>query len=83
MPEFKGDFQDPVGWLEDFDHVASANNYDNDYKFQVIGGFLKGSAASWFTEASTAGVNNQIVRWAPANAGENPTSFTTRFIQKF
>lgn len=46
LPQFKGDLQDPVTWLEDFGRASDANQYDADYKFQIVGGFLQGSAAT-------------------------------------
>ena len=58
LPQFKGDLQDPVTWLEDFGRAADANQYDVDYKFQIVGGFLQGSAATWFSEASNAAAPN-------------------------
>ena len=82
LPSF-ADNQDPVTWLEDFGRAAATNNYDADYKFQVVIGFLKGSAATWFAESTAAGANNQIIRWSPANAQQNDTSFTTRFIEQY
>src|SRR5215204_2178970 len=82
LPSFS-DNQDPVSWLEDFGRASATNNYDADYKFQVVIGFLKGSAATWFSEATAAGAPNQIIRWSPANAGQHDTSFTTRFIEQF
>lgn len=83
LPIFKGDLQDPVSWLEDFERAATANHYSDDDKFQVVGGFLQGSAATWYTEATAQGANNQINQWSPQNNLQNDTSFTTRFIQRF
>ena len=82
LPQFKGDLQDPITWLEDFGRAADVNQYDADYKFQIVGGFLQGSAATWFSEVTNAAAPNQIIRCAPTAANE-ATSFTTRFIQRF
>ena len=82
LPQFKGDLQDPVTWLEDFGRAADANQFDADYKFQIVGGFLQGSAATWFSEVTAAHAHNQIIRWSPTGANE-AISFTTWFIQRF
>ena len=82
LPQFKGNLQDPVTWLEDFGRAADANQFDADYKFQIVGGFLQGSAATWFSEVTAAHAHNQIIRWSPTGANE-ATSFTTQFIQRF
>ncbi|KAG9294814.1 hypothetical protein G9A89_008506 [Geosiphon pyriformis] len=35
LPLFRGDAQDPIEWLDDFERAATANQYDNEYKFQI------------------------------------------------
>ncbi|KAG9287211.1 hypothetical protein G9A89_008841 [Geosiphon pyriformis] len=50
LPLFKGDAQDPIEWLNDFEKAATANQYDNEYKFQIIGGYLQNSLATWFSQ---------------------------------
>ncbi|KAG9306004.1 hypothetical protein G9A89_009328 [Geosiphon pyriformis] len=57
--------------------------YDDEYKFQIIGGYLQDSPATWFLQKTNAGAQQRIVRWTPANIGENNTSFTTQFENKF
>src|SRR4051812_45036901 len=32
IPVFKGDLQDPISWLEDFERAATTNHFDNAYK---------------------------------------------------
>ncbi|KAG9284310.1 hypothetical protein G9A89_007465 [Geosiphon pyriformis] len=83
LPLFRGDAQDPIEWLDDFKRAATANQYDNEYKFQIIGGYLQGSSATWFLQKTNASAQQKIVRWIPANIGENNTSFTTWFENKF
>ncbi|KAG9305998.1 hypothetical protein G9A89_009322 [Geosiphon pyriformis] len=63
--------------------AATTNQYDNKYKFQIVGGYLQGSLATWFLQETNANAQQRIIRWAPANAGEDNTSFTTRFEIKF
>ncbi|KAG9307519.1 hypothetical protein G9A89_017349, partial [Geosiphon pyriformis] len=63
--------------------AATANQYDDEYKFQIVGGYLQGSFATWFSQETNASAQQRIVRWAPANIGENNTSFTTQFENKF
>ncbi|KAG9288434.1 hypothetical protein G9A89_015640 [Geosiphon pyriformis] len=62
---------------------ATVNQYDDEYKFQIIGGYLQGSPVTWFSQETNAGAQQKIVRWTPANIGENNTSFTTWFENKF
>ncbi|KAG9300559.1 hypothetical protein G9A89_002437, partial [Geosiphon pyriformis] len=75
LPLFRDDAQDPIEWLDDFERAATANQYDNEYKFQIVGGYPQGSPATWFSQETNAN--------APANAREDNTSFTTRFEIKF
>ncbi|KAG9294456.1 hypothetical protein G9A89_001961 [Geosiphon pyriformis] len=83
LPLFRGDAQDPIEWLDDFERAATANQYDNEYKFQIVGGYLQGFPATWFSQETNAGAQQRIVRWTPANIGENNISFTTQFENKF
>ncbi|KAG9302214.1 hypothetical protein G9A89_020648 [Geosiphon pyriformis] len=83
LPLFRGDAQDPIEWLDDFERAATANQYDDEYKFQIVGGYLQGSPATWFSQKTDANAHQRIIRWMPANAGENNTSFTTWFENKF
>ncbi|KAG9296598.1 hypothetical protein G9A89_015190 [Geosiphon pyriformis] len=78
-----GDAQDPIEWLDDFERAITANQYDDEYKFQIVGGYLQGSPAIWFSQETDANAQQRIVRWTPANVGEINTSFTTRFENKF
>ncbi|KAG9303758.1 hypothetical protein G9A89_018655 [Geosiphon pyriformis] len=77
------DAQDSIEWLDDFERAATANQYDNEYKFQIVGGYLQGSPATWFSQETDANAQQRIIRWTPANVGEINTSFTTRFENKF
>ncbi|KAG9297806.1 hypothetical protein G9A89_000111 [Geosiphon pyriformis] len=80
---FRSDAQDPIEWLNNFERTATANQYDNKYKFQIVGGYLQGSFAIWFSQETDANVHQKIIRWMLANAEENNTSFTTQFENKF
>ncbi|KAG9284830.1 hypothetical protein G9A89_003753, partial [Geosiphon pyriformis] len=33
---FKGNVQDSIKWLDDFKRTATANQYDDEYKFQIV-----------------------------------------------
>ncbi|KAG9298697.1 hypothetical protein G9A89_012765 [Geosiphon pyriformis] len=83
LPLFRSDAQDPIEWLDDFERAATANQYDDEYKFQIVGGYLQGSPATWFSQETDANAHQRIIRWMPANAGENNTSFTIQFENKF
>jgi len=78
------DSEDPHEWLDQFNRAATANQWQNGRLLDIAKGYLKGAAGDWIraTTAAAAGIN-QIVRWTPGNAGQNNTSFETRFIEKF
>ncbi|KAG9296582.1 hypothetical protein G9A89_015174 [Geosiphon pyriformis] len=80
---FRGDAQNPIEWLDDFERAATANQYDDEYKFQIVGGYLQGSPATWFSQETDVNAQQRIVRWTSANVGEINTSFTTWFENKF
>ncbi|KAG9284309.1 hypothetical protein G9A89_007464 [Geosiphon pyriformis] len=61
--------------------AATVNQYDNEYKFQIIGGYLQGSSATWFLQETNVNTQQRIIRWTPANAGKDNTSFTTQRTQ--
>ncbi|KAG9307170.1 hypothetical protein G9A89_016998 [Geosiphon pyriformis] len=63
--------------------AATANQYDEEYKFQIVGGYLQGSFATWFSQKTDVNAQHKIIRWTPINAGEENTFFTTRFEAKF
>ncbi|KAG9293570.1 hypothetical protein G9A89_005573 [Geosiphon pyriformis] len=79
---FRDDAQDPIEWLDDFERAATANQYDDEYKFQIVGGYLQGSPATWFSQKTDANAQQRIIRWTPANVREINTSFTTQFENK-
>ena len=49
MPSFFGGNQDPMEWLDKFNRSAKINQYTDEYKLQVVGGYLHGVAGQWFT----------------------------------
>ncbi|KAG9303079.1 hypothetical protein G9A89_005037 [Geosiphon pyriformis] len=77
LPLFRGDTQDPIEWLDDFEKAATANQYDKEYKFQIVGGYLQGSPATWFSQETDVNAQHRIIRWTPINAEKENTSFTT------
>jgi len=44
MPIFYGGSQDPMEWLEEFNRSAKINQYTDEYKLRVVGGYLQGAA---------------------------------------
>ncbi|KAG9294712.1 hypothetical protein G9A89_008191 [Geosiphon pyriformis] len=40
--------------LDNFERAATANQYDDEYKFQIVGGYLQGSPATWFLQETNA-----------------------------
>ncbi|KAG9287395.1 hypothetical protein G9A89_023767 [Geosiphon pyriformis] len=57
-----GDAQDLIEWLDNFERAATANQYDNKYKFQILGGYLQGSSAIWFSQETDANAHYRIIR---------------------
>ncbi|KAG9306159.1 hypothetical protein G9A89_016063 [Geosiphon pyriformis] len=37
LPLFRDNAQDPIKWLDDFEKAATANQFDEEYKFQIVG----------------------------------------------
>ncbi|KAG9289423.1 hypothetical protein G9A89_007984 [Geosiphon pyriformis] len=62
LPLFRGDAQDPIKWLDDFERAATANQYNDEYKFQIVGGYLQGSSATWFLQETDANAYQRIIR---------------------
>ncbi|KAG9291797.1 hypothetical protein G9A89_012082 [Geosiphon pyriformis] len=56
------DVQDLIEWLDDFERAVTANQYDEKYKFQIIGGYLQGFPATWFSQKTDANAQHQIIR---------------------
>ncbi|KAG9289411.1 hypothetical protein G9A89_007972 [Geosiphon pyriformis] len=83
LPLFRDNTQDLIEWLDDFERAVTANQYDNEYKFQIVGGYLQGSLATWFSQETNVGAHQKIIRWAPTNARKENTSFTTQRTQSF
>ena len=55
--KFKGDDQDPVEWLRDFEVAATANGVTDARKIQIVRGYLEGAAAAWFDQRA---INNLL-----------------------
>ncbi|KAG9284888.1 hypothetical protein G9A89_003811 [Geosiphon pyriformis] len=83
LPLFRGDTQDPIEWLNDFKRAATTNQYDNEYKFQIVGGYFQGFPITWFLQETDASAYQKIIRWIPTNAEEENISFTIQFETKF
>ncbi|KAG9297187.1 hypothetical protein G9A89_019468 [Geosiphon pyriformis] len=79
LPLFRSNTHNPIEWLDDFERAATANQYNDKYKFQIVGGYLQGFPATWFSQETDANVHQRIIKWMPTNVGENNTSFTTWF----
>jgi len=49
LPTFSGgSYEDPIKWYEEIERISRANGYNNEYKQQIIGAYLKDSAATWY-----------------------------------
>ncbi|KAG9295002.1 hypothetical protein G9A89_017796 [Geosiphon pyriformis] len=73
--------QDPmqVNILAALQGIQTALEQKNNTSLSLF----RDSPATWFLQETNAGAQQRIVRWTPANIGENNTSFTTRFENKF
>ncbi|KAG9300556.1 hypothetical protein G9A89_002434 [Geosiphon pyriformis] len=72
-----------IALQDDFERAVTANQYNNEYKFQIVGGYLQGFFATWFSQKTNANAQQRIIRWASANAGKDNIFFTTWFEIKF
>src|SRR4051794_30064341 len=83
VPDFWGkDEEDPYEWVDQFKHAAAANQWQGEARLlNIAKGYLKGAAADWVREATTVGVNRQIVYWD--NVNQQPTSLAPRLLEKF
>jgi hypothetical protein len=48
-------------WLEEFNRSAKINQYTDEYKLQIVSGYLQGTAEQWFNEAQEG--QNPINHW--------------------
>ena len=48
MPTFLEGIQDPVEQLEEFERCATINQYTDEYKLEVVEGYLQNEARVWF-----------------------------------
>jgi hypothetical protein len=78
MPRFEGGNQDPIEWLEEFERNAQVNGYHNNYKLQVVGGYLLNEARTWY-ELQEANMGTQFQSWA----NPNNRCFKTLFLRQF
>src|SRR5437868_3536808 len=50
LPYYYGGNQDPITWLTEFNKACNANGITDANKLQVAPAYLKGAAATWWTE---------------------------------
>ena len=55
---YYGDEQDLISWIEDFEKAATANNYTDVRKLQIVAAHLKGTAATWFYDRQQNNATN-------------------------
>ncbi|KAG9293580.1 hypothetical protein G9A89_005583 [Geosiphon pyriformis] len=49
LPLFKSNAQDPIEWLDDFERATTANQYDDEYKFQITPANIEENITSFTT----------------------------------
>ena len=78
--KFKGENQDPVEWLKDFEVATTANGITNARKMQIVRGYLEGPAAVWFDkkQLATATILND---WT--NNAHDEHEFKSQFMSYF
>ncbi|KAG9299270.1 hypothetical protein G9A89_013918 [Geosiphon pyriformis] len=59
---FRDDTQNPIEWLDDFERAATVNQYDAEYKFQIVGSYLQEFFATWFLQKTNTGAHQKIIR---------------------
>ncbi|GBC00724.1 hypothetical protein RclHR1_39570001 [Rhizophagus clarus] len=74
FPEFKGENQDPVEWLEAFERACNANKVPENRKVILVASYLKGTALTWYNRANIQNWNNPLYR---------PISFVHAFTDYF
>src|SRR6266516_3036483 len=75
LPTFSGEsYEDPIKWFEEIERISRANGYNDEYKQQVIGAYLKDSAATWYDANRLA-----IQSWSD----DNDNSFKRRFMNQY
>ncbi|KAG9301829.1 hypothetical protein G9A89_004508 [Geosiphon pyriformis] len=42
--------------------AVTANQYNNEYKFQIIGGYLQDFLATWFSQETNANAQQRIIK---------------------
>src|SRR5579884_644701 len=78
--KFKGNDQDPVEWLHDFEVATKANRITNERKIEIVRGYLEGPAAAWFDQRA---INNDLKLDTWENEDHDEHDFTRQFILKF
>ena len=74
---YYGDEQDPISWIEDFEKAATANNYTDARKLQIVAAHLKGTAATWFYDRQQ-NVTTNPTSWVH-NIGDNAAQIALTF----
>src|SRR5215208_4885208 len=67
--------EDPEKWIEAFIRIAEANNWSEARWINIVGGFLRGTAANWYSENK-----RHFSQW---NIDGEENNFTEMFIERF
>ncbi|CAG8520187.1 17444_t:CDS:2, partial [Racocetra fulgida] len=65
---FAGGNQDPVTWIEKFEHMAVANNFTDARRLQIIPAYLKNEAAIWYNNTNQ---QQAFGHWDTQNQADN------------
>ena len=83
---FNGKNIDPEEWLQEFERVATANNWGDNDKVGLAAAHLEGAAAQWYEKDKELLDANgrRINAWNDAmNANILARSFVTKFKEEF
>ena len=50
FPEFKGENQDPIEWLEAYERACHANQVPEERQIILVASYLKGTALTWYNQ---------------------------------
>ena len=78
MPTFQGGIQDPIEWLEEYERCAQINRYTDEYKLQIVGGYLLNEAQTWYQGVIGNAAQN-FQSWSTVNNRNFKNMFLTQY----
>src|SRR6185503_7937259 len=72
--------EDPLTWFNNFEKAKNANQWKDDRRVAIAGGYLKGLAAEWFSDIKTTIGNNWVHGSGTGNVQNFEDQFKLRFV---